>query len=105
MKVIALTQGYITVVSNDDYKKIKKYKWCITRSAGRTRKAGEPYACTYIKGKKIYLHRFLMNSPEGLIVDHINHQTLDNRRENLRVVTHSENMKNRIKWYKIRNRK
>lgn len=57
------------------------------------------------QGKKIYLHRFLMDSPEGLIVDHINHQTLDNRRENLRVVTHSENMKNRIKWYKIRNRK
>lgn len=41
-----------------------------------------------------YLHRLLMNPPKGMEVDHINRDRLDNRRENLRVVTHRENMQN-----------
>ena len=42
------------------------------------------------------MHRLIMNNPIGLVVDHINNQTLDNRRENLRIVSQSENMANRI---------
>jgi len=46
------------------------------------------------KPSKIYLHRWLMNPPKNLKVDHINHDTLDNRRSNLRVCTNAENMRN-----------
>lgn len=48
------------------------------------------------KGKRIaiYLHRFLLNEPRDLIVDHINHNTLDNTKKNLRIVTHAQNMQN-----------
>jgi len=105
INTILLTQGYVAIVSKLDYKKLKKHKWAITRSAGVNRKLGEPYACTKIEGKKVYMHRFIMGGPKGLIVDHINRQTLDNRRENLRIVTHSENMKNRESWAKNKRKK
>lgn len=105
MKVIELTQGYITVVSTTDYKILKKFSWRITRSGGKGRRQGEPYACTTINGKKVYLHRLLMGSPRDMVVDHLNQQTLDNRRENLKIVTHSENMLNRNIWRKTKRRK
>lgn len=45
--------------------------------------------------KGIQMHRAIMNPPSGLHVDHINHNGLDNRRNNLRIVTRGENMRNR----------
>jgi hypothetical protein len=50
-----------------------------------------------VNGKKtgIYMHRFLMDAPKGLKVDHWNHDTTDNRRSNLRVVTNRANIMNR----------
>jgi len=96
MKVIELTQGYICVVSNEDYRILNKYSWYISRSAGNKRKLGEPYAATMINGKKTYMHRLIMGLPKKKIVDHINNQTLDNRRENLRIITQKQNMRNRI---------
>lgn len=43
---------------------------------------------------RIHLHRLIMNCPEGMVVDHVNHDTFDNRKQNLRVCTQSQNMKN-----------
>ncbi|MEK4108147.1 HNH endonuclease [Paenibacillus sp. FSL R10-2791] len=52
----------------------------------------------YVYGKlksNIKLHRLLCNDPKGSVVDHINHDTLDNRRSvNLRILTHAQNMQN-----------
>ena len=45
------------------------------------------------KSKKA-LHRLIMGDPPGMTIDHINHDTLDNRRTNLRIVTQSQNMQN-----------
>jgi hypothetical protein len=66
-------------------------------SAGSGRKFGQPYARASIKGKKVYMHRFIMNAEQGSHVDHINHMTLDNRKSNLREVHPTTNQKNRRK--------
>jgi hypothetical protein len=45
--------------------------------------------------KTVILHRYLFDNPSGLVIDHINHDTLNNTRENLRAVTFAENQMNR----------
>jgi hypothetical protein len=49
-----------------------------------------------VNGKRntAFLHRWITNAPSSLKVDHINHETLDNSDENLRVVTQAENNQN-----------
>lgn len=49
--------------------------------------------------KRQYIHRIIMNAPKGLVVDHINHNTLDNRKSNLRICTSTENHRNNYKAY------
>ncbi|GMA50168.1 hypothetical protein GCM10025857_15250 [Alicyclobacillus contaminans] len=46
------------------------------------------------KRTNLYLHRLVVDAPPGMVVDHINHNTLDNRKSNLRIVTNAENLQN-----------
>jgi hypothetical protein len=86
MKEIFLNQGKVALVDDEDYGWLMKFKWSVSREyASRGNGAN----------KKIRMHREIMGAPSSAEVDHINGNTLDNRKSNLRVVTHSENMKNR----------
>ena len=87
MKRISLTKGQTALVDNEDYAELSKHKWCMVKDAcGRS-----------LGSKIVYMHRVIMDAPEGMEVDHINHNTLDNRRSNLRTATHSQNQHNRMK--------
>lgn len=95
MKTIALSQSKQAIVDDEDYEELSKYKW----HAGKNNKSGIWYAqrtirLTSKKCIKIRMHRQLMDYPYKKEIDHINHNGLDNRRSNLRICSHSQNMKN-----------
>lgn len=82
----------IVKIDKEDVFKIKNYCWCLSKS-----KNDLFYVyCTELKER---LHRFIIKCPKGKVVDHINHNTLDNRKENLKICTTEENSRN-TKWYK-----
>ena len=58
---------------------------------------GGGYAGRYEKGKCILMHRQIMNPPEGMVVDHLSGNRMDNTRSNLHVCTPAENCRNRPK--------
>ena len=71
-------------VSDFDY--LSQWKWKLHKNG---------YAYRNSRHGNIYMHRLILNPPNGLETDHINLDRLDNRRENLRAVTHAENLKTR----------
>lgn len=77
------------IIDLDDAEKCKNYKWFLSFD--------EIMNSFYVKTSKYpySLHRVITDCPKGFVVDHINHNTLDNRKDNLKICTHSENMKNR----------
>lgn len=79
------------LLDDEDYNKIQKdfnnLNWSITKNHNGL------YAQKRVNKKNIYLHRYIMNNPNG-IVDHINHNTLDNRKENLRITNNANNLRN-----------
>ncbi len=92
MKKIELTKGKYALVDDNDYDFLMKWKWCFNgRCAVRHSRKLE-------KGKtSIFMHRVILQTPDGLDTDHKNQNALDNRRNNLRVCSRSENMGNRGK--------
>lgn len=76
------------IIDIDDLEKVSKVCW----SRGNKTYG---YPVGWYKGKLIRLNRFIMNCPEGMIVDHMNHNCLDNRKSNLRIVTKQQNSINK----------
>jgi hypothetical protein len=71
------------MVSPEDYRKVKGYRW---------RNSGKDYPVASIHGHNVFLHRFICGDRnDGNEVDHINRNTLDNRRGNLRPCTRQQN--------------
>ena len=70
----------------ENYDKIKIYCWNMNSN---------DYICSKIDDKIITLHRFIMDFPDNMEVDHINRIRYDNRKQNLRIVTSQQNSMNR----------
>lgn len=83
----ATNTGKEFLVDLDDYKKIKDVSWYEANTGYIMHKDTGQHA--------ILLHRMIMDAPKGLVVDHINHNKVDNRKCNLRICTQQENIKNR----------
>lgn len=93
MKAFAISKGYGVIVDDEDYDMCLQHKWYAHMGKGKGRKNGQPYARATIKGKKVYLHRFITGVQDDRHVDHDNHQTLDCRRKNLKVLPPDINLK------------
>jgi len=95
-RLIPLTQGKYAIVDPEDYKRLSKYKW-YAKKCGKTFYASRTVWTG--KNKKrinITMHRQILNPPYPLVVDHINHNGLDNRKANLRPATRKQNNMNRL---------
>lgn len=90
MKEIKLTRGYVTVVDDEDYEWLSKYKWHVMTNGEHS------YAVRQVDKKYIFMHRLILGA-EGRdnLVDHKDLDGLNNQRSNLRLATHSQNNSNR----------
>lgn len=91
MKRIPITQGMFVLVDDADYDFVMLSKWSFYRKADKN----TGYAIGWRNGKNISMHRALMGAKPGQVVDHLNHDGLDNRRGNMRIVSDTENKRNR----------
>lgn len=88
---IELTRGMVAIIDTADVPLVQGRSWFATGIKTH------PYAATREDGRPVTLHRFLMSPPEGMHVDHVNGDSLDNRRGNLRLATPMENGRNQRK--------
>lgn len=98
-KEIELTQGQYALVDDEDFDYLNQWKWFAAYDP-----SPKSYYAVYTQyGKErkinIRMHRVITNCPDGYEVDHINGNTLDNRRCNLRICIKRDNQKNK-KIYK-----
>lgn len=79
------------IIDLEDVDLVKEYNWAIRLD----RKIKNKYAIAHGKKEKtILLHRLITKAKDGLVVDHIDHDGLNNRKSNLRVCTNAENLQN-----------
>lgn len=123
MKIIKIGPNRLNLfakVSDMDYERVSAYKWHAQktghsggyrvkrnfwipsktkktniRAYGRNRTVNGYY-------KSVFLHRFILNPPDKMLVDHINGDAVDNRRENLRIVNSTQNCMNSSPRYNSR---
>ncbi len=89
---IPLSKDQNAIIDEEDFELVSKYKWHASLKRQRFVAANTPWKKTII-----YMHRLIMNAPTGMVVDHINGDSLDNRKSNLRICTNGENSRNRTR--------
>jgi hypothetical protein len=91
IRLIPVGQGRYAIVDADDYERLAKYKWRLCTNGNTF------YAYRYSsrsggkKKQRLWMHHEIIDIPEGLVCDHINHNGLNNRKGNLRPATVSQN--------------
>jgi len=94
-KKIPLTQGKFAIVDYDDYDFLMQWKWSCNSGGYALRRQQLQY-----KGKTIWMHRVINNTPDDLVVDHIDGNPLNNTKINLRNVTVRQNRLNNAGYKK-----
>jgi hypothetical protein len=87
-------KGYNVIIDDKDYEEVAKIDWHILSGKGKVYFRKSKYLGKN-KRKTILLHRYIIKAPVDMEVDHINSDTLDNRKSNLRICKRSENAMNR----------
>lgn len=87
MKTIKLTKGEVCLLDDEDFNIYGHLKWCVSSNGYAKRNPGT-------KVPHVYLHRLIAGAKKGQLVDHINGNRLDNRRDNLRLCGSAGNTRN-----------
>ncbi len=94
MKQIKLTQDKVALVDDEDFETLNKYKWHYSRYSPHFENGYAKRRNPNGKPALIRMQHMILPLKKGYMVDHKNGNGLDNRRENLRLVTKSQNMMN-----------
>jgi hypothetical protein len=96
---VTLSQGLDAIIDAADVHLVDRGVWCAFASGRKDGQKKLIYAQSQEGGriarKRIAMHRLIMDAPPGYQVDHINGDTLDNRRSNLRLATPRQNQQNK----------
>ncbi len=84
---VKLTQGQVAIIDAEDLEKIGEYRW----HASWVSRSEKYYVRSCSKGKRLELQRVIMNPKNNMVVDHINGDSLDNRKNNLRICSQAQN--------------
>jgi HNH endonuclease len=98
VRQIVLTQGQTAIVDDDDFERLSERKWNAAWSGSNCSFYAQSNINSEIsptRQRTIIMHREIMRVEHGYVVDHINRNTLDNRRCNLRICDRRENALNR----------
>lgn len=93
MKKIPLSRGLFALVDDADFEWLNGWKWTATNGSSRSKRI-YAYRPIRIGGKhvsNIMMHQQILDTPKGFDTDHKNRDGLDNRRENIRVVSRTQN--------------
>lgn len=95
MREIELTKGQVAIVDDEDYEWLNQWDWYAQKTGKNFYAVRKPWIQATQNCAKLYLmHREILKPEKNLVVDHINKNTLDNRRSNIRICTQSENLMN-----------
>lgn len=94
-KQIKLTRGKIVIVDDEDFGQLNQHKWCVSKTTYGSYVAVRRCRCFGDKKPHtILMHRQITSCPKNKDIDHIDHNTLNNQRANLRICNRSQNMGN-----------
>ena len=85
---IPLTRGKFAIVDPEDYYRLAQFIWYATSVCNKF------YAARMCRGKRVLMHRRIMGAQPHLVVDHIDHNGLNNCKSNLRLCTQAQNNRN-----------
>jgi hypothetical protein len=96
MKKISLSgknKNLVCLVDDEDYESLSKYRWYLSRKgyAQRNRR----YVNKIPDRLPVQMHTMIIGNKDGLVIDHVNNNKLDNRRSNLRHISNTENIRRR----------
>lgn len=98
MKIIWLTQGQFTLVDDEDYERVNHFKWYVNNAGGKLY-ARRTVNISSTSKSSMKLHRFILGVTNSEIqVDHIDGNSLNNQRLNLRTCTQAENKRNKTPY-------
>lgn len=96
---IRMAQPKYAIVDPEDYERLSKYEWEARRARNSPFYAArQDLNRSTRKYTLIFMHREIIEVGDGLFADHINHNTFDNRKANLRPATQTQNNRNRRKF-------
>lgn len=99
IEIVYKGNKWYTIIDFDEYEKVKSYSWCIWIKKNKKQKKTHYYVACKDNSKTRYLHQIINGkAKKGFVIDHINRNTLDNRKINLRQATRKENLLNSDKY-------